>query len=235
MDRCSFVRLAWVAAACSALAFVGCDGSGSKPVSVEEVLAEDKPAPAYDATDGTAQIARRDEQVSLVGKRLTVGDEAPDATLIDRDSRMRTLRSFRGKVLVISTVPSVDTRVCTGQTTTVDHLARLMGDGVQFVTVSTDTPATYDRWAREHHVDHHLLLSDHRDSSFSLGYGLLLQGLRMTARSVLVVDAEGIIRHIQVLENLSDMPHFRPVVEEVRRLQGAGEPVDGNAVGGQGR
>ncbi len=48
----------------------------------------------------------------LVGNELKVGDAVPDCEVVGKDLVPVKLSSFRGKVCIISSLPSLDTSVC---------------------------------------------------------------------------------------------------------------------------
>lgn len=54
--------------------------------------------------------------LTLVGPEVTIGQQAPDFTLLSNDLQPKTLADFAGKIKVISVVPSLDTGVCDAQT-----------------------------------------------------------------------------------------------------------------------
>lgn len=134
--------------------------------------------------------------VTLVGAEPKVGDRAPDALLVGQDTRDVRLSSLFGKVLVISSVPSLDTPVCDIETRRFNVEAGKLGDEVRIVTVSMDLSFAQKRWCGAAGVDKVLVVSDHREASFGLAFGVLIKEARLLARSVFVVDAGGIIRYI---------------------------------------
>ncbi len=54
--------------------------------------------------------------VTLVGDEVVVGDEARDFEVLDNDLTPVKFSSFRGKICVVLSVPSLDTPVCDIQT-----------------------------------------------------------------------------------------------------------------------
>ena len=55
------------------------------------------------------------DPITLQGTLIRVGQKAPDFSVVTPDMKTLSLKDFQGKVLVISTVPSVDTIVCSLQ------------------------------------------------------------------------------------------------------------------------
>jgi len=107
------------------LVFAGCSRSAS----------ETTPAPRPERTD---VIRRGDAPLTLVGPTLDVGDPMPDAVLADDKLAPIQLGSLKGSVIVLSVVPSIDTRVCEAQTHKVSDAIAQMPPGVEVYTVSRD-------------------------------------------------------------------------------------------------
>ena len=93
-----------------------------------------------------------------------------------------------------------------------------LGDDVVILTVSMDLPFAQKRWCGAAGVDRVITLSDHRDASFGEAYGMLIKELRLLARAVYIIDREGIIRYIQVVNELSEEPDYAEVIEEIKKL-----------------
>ena len=54
--------------------------------------------------------------LTLVGKELKTGNAAPDFRVVDNGLAPVTLAGFKGKIKIVSAVPSLDTRVCDTET-----------------------------------------------------------------------------------------------------------------------
>ncbi|MBN2464477.1 thiol peroxidase [candidate division WOR-3 bacterium] len=156
---------------------------------------------------------------TLLGKELKVGDAAPDFTAVGNDLKPVKLSDFRGKVVVISAVPSLDTPVCDMETRRFNTEAAKLGPDVVILTVSMDLPFAQKRWCGAAGVDRVITLSDHREASFGTSYGVLLKDVRLLARCVFVVDRQGVIRYIQLVKDVGTEPDYAPVLEAVKGLQ----------------
>ena len=66
-------------------------------------------------TDGRT-VTMKGNPLNLVGKGVAVGDTAPDFTALDNGLSPVKLYDKKGKIVVISAVPSLDTPVCDLQT-----------------------------------------------------------------------------------------------------------------------
>jgi thiol peroxidase len=163
-------------------------------------------------------ITMKGNPLTLVGKELKVGDLAPDFEVLDNDLAPVQFSSFRGKICVISSVPSLDTPVCDMETRRFNEEAGKLGADTQILTLSMDLPFAQKRWCGAAGVDKVITLSDHRDASFGTAYGALIKELRLLARIVFVVDGEGVIRYIQVVKEQTEEPDYDAVLEAVNAL-----------------
>jgi thiol peroxidase len=156
--------------------------------------------------------------LTLTGTELKVGDQAPDFVALDNDLNPVSLDSFRGRVCVISSVPSLDTPVCDMETRRFNDEAGRLGDNVVVLTVSMDLPFAQKRWCGAAGVDRVQTLSDHREGSFGQAYGVLIKELRLLARAVFVVDPQGTIRYLELVKEIVDEPDYDSVLGAVKDL-----------------
>ena len=163
-------------------------------------------------------ITMKGNPLTLVGKDLQVGDPAPDFEVLDNDLSPVRLSSYRGKVCVISSVPSLDTPVCDMETRRFNEEADKLSADVQILTISMDLPFAQKRWCGAAGVDKVVTLSDHRNASFGTAYGVLIKELRLLARAVFILDREGIVRYIQIVKEVTDEPDYDAVLEAMNRL-----------------
>jgi len=156
--------------------------------------------------------------LTLVGLSLKVGDKAPDFTVLDNNLNPVNLSSYKGKVCIQSSVPSLDTPVCDLETRRFNQEAATLGSDVAVLTLSMDLPFAQKRWCGAAGVDKVTTLSDHRDASFGTAYGTLIKELRLLARCVFVVDQGGVIRYLQLVKEIAQEPDYAAVLEAVKKL-----------------
>jgi len=166
----------------------------------------------------TGIVTRKGKPVTLVGSEVRVGQKAPDFEVVANDLSAVRFSSFRGKVCVIASVPSLDTSVCDLETRRFNQEAERLGPDVAVLTISMDLPYAQRRWCGAAGVTRVQTLSDHRDASFGTAYGVLIKELRLLARAVFVVDREGAIRHIQLVEETASEPDYDAVLSAVKQL-----------------
>ena len=154
--------------------------------------------------------------LTLLGKELKVGDTAPDATVLANDLSEVKLSGFRGKVCVICTVPSLDTPVCDTQTRKFNEKVGSLGEDIVVLTISMDLPFAQKRWCGAANVENVQTLSDHAKAEFGTAFGVLIKELRLLARTVFVVDKEGIIRYIEIVDEVTNEPDYEAALTAVK-------------------
>jgi thiol peroxidase len=157
--------------------------------------------------------------MTLQGNEIKVGDKAPDFEVINTDSKAVHLSAFKGKIVVIASVPSLDTAVCDAETRRFNLEAEKLSDDVQILTISMDLPAAQKRWCGAAGVKRVQTLSDHRTASFGTSYGVLIKELRLLARVVFVIDRDGTVRYIQVVNEVSKEPVYDEIIEAINKLK----------------
>jgi thiol peroxidase len=156
--------------------------------------------------------------LTLVGNPVEEGDKAPDFTVLDTDVKPVNLSAYKGKVCVISSVPSLDTPVCDMETRRFNTEAGKLSDDVVILTVSMDLPFAQKRWCGATGVTKVKTLSDHRDASFGNAYGVLLKELRLLARAVFVVDRQGTVRYVELVKEVATEPNYDAALQAVKKL-----------------
>jgi thiol peroxidase len=171
-----------------------------------------------DMKERSAAVTLHGNPLTLLGNELKVGDPVPDVAVLDNDLNPVKLSSFKGKICIISAVPSLDTPTCDMETRRFNETAGQLGDDVVILTVSTDLPFAQKRWCGAAGVDKVATLSDHREAAFGSAFGVLIKELRLLSRSIFVVDRNGVIQYIQHVKELSEEPDYDAVIEAVKKL-----------------
>ncbi len=166
----------------------------------------------------TGIVTMKGNPVTLVGNEIAAGDTAPDVELTATNLSPVRISAYRGKVCVISSVPSLDTPVCDMETRRFNKEAAALGEDVAILTVSMDLPFAQSRWCGAAGVDRVVTLSDHRTAAFGEAYGVLIKGIRLLARAVFVVDREGVVRYVQTVGEIASEPDYDAVIAAVKKL-----------------
>jgi thiol peroxidase len=164
-------------------------------------------------------VTMRGAPLPLAGAEPKAGDAAPDFKLHQRSPdglKDVTLKDYEGKTLILSVVPSLDTPVCEQQTMKFNEEILSLPAGVEVLTVSMDLPFAQARFCSEKSAHHVSTASDHRDASFGRAYGVLIEPLRLLARSVFVVDGEGTLKYAQIVPEVTEHPDYPAAIAAAR-------------------
>ncbi|MBF0480802.1 MAG: thiol peroxidase [Desulfovibrionaceae bacterium] len=156
--------------------------------------------------------------LTLLGPELKPGDKAPDFTLADNDLKPKTLADFAGKVLIISSVPSLDTPTCDLETRRFNKEAAGLGPDIKILTVSMDLPFAQKRWCGAAGVEAVATLSDYVSAGFGQAYGVLIKELHLLARAVFVVDRTGAIKYVEIVKEVATEPDYDAALKAARAL-----------------
>jgi thioredoxin-dependent peroxiredoxin len=162
----------------------------------------------------TGVTTMKGNPLTLVGNEIKVGDQAPDVTLVANDLSEVKLSSFKGKKVIISVVPSLDTPICDLQTKRFNLEASNLGD-VVILTVSKDLPFAQKRWCGAIGATAVKTLSDYR-GNFGETYGVLIKGLNLLARAIFVIDENGKVTYTQLVKEVATEPNYEEVLKAVK-------------------
>jgi thioredoxin-dependent peroxiredoxin len=178
------------------------------------------PEPQEDTnmTERTGIITIHGNPLTLVGEEIKAGMPAPDTELVDNDLNPVKLSSFRGKVVILTSVPSLDTPVCDIETRRFNDEAAMLGPEVTIVTISMDLPFAQKRWCGAAGVEKVKTLSDHWQAAFGQAYGVLIKELRLLARAVFIVDGAGTVQYVQLVKEVASEPDYEQVMQALQKV-----------------
>ena len=147
---------------------------------------------------------------------LRVGDQFPKFAMVGGDMKEADPVTL-GTVTIVSTLPSLDTPVCDAQTHALGE-SRTLNAGVKIITVSMDLPYAQSRFAEEARLTNIAYFSDYRTHQFGERTGLQVKRNLLLARALIVVDRTGIIRHLQVVPEITKMPDIEKAIAVANQL-----------------
>ncbi len=162
----------------------------------------------------TGEAFELGEQLTVVGRKLSVGDLAPAFALDSFDGENMltiSLSDSDGRVRLLNTVNSLDTPVCDVETRRWEQASKELPAEVAVFTISMDLPFAQARWRMATGTEHRLL-TGHRDEAFGRDYGVLLKEWRLLQRAVFVVDPEGRITHAEYVADQMAEPDYDAVL-----------------------
>ena len=194
------------AALCMTLGVTGCGTTGGNSFLYKNYTVADGSAVAGEGRS----VLFKGNPLALSGTGVKVGDRLRDVNLTQTDLSLISINETKGKgkVRIISVVPSLDTPVCEQQTHYLSEKNKGLDKMVELVTVSLDTPFAQKRIAGEAHITNVTFLSDHRGAEFGTANGLFLKGPHILARTVMVVDPNNTVRYLQITPELTQLPNM---------------------------
>lgn len=165
------------------------------------------------------EITKKGTHLKLTGTPLKVGSMLPLLKLTDASSGKVVLTSsLKGKVLLISVVPAVATPVCTMQSKYLESGWDGQDTNIALLTVSRDSKEALEAFAQTTGARHAMYLSDRDFGTFGAATGLGVEGADILARSVIVVDETGVVRYVQVVPELTELPDMDKAFATAREL-----------------
>ncbi len=168
----------------------------------------------------SASVTMRGEPVTLGGKPPAVGEKAPDFTAVSQDMSPKRLSDYKGKTVVLTAVPSLDTAVCDVETKKFNERAGEFNGSVEFVTVSMDLPFAQKRWCGANGVKNVTTLSDFKQHDFARKYGLRMEENGLLARTVYVIGPDGTITYREIVPEVTKEPNYEAAIEAARDANG---------------
>jgi thioredoxin-dependent peroxiredoxin len=158
-----------------------------------------------------------DKYATLLGDEVKVGQSAPEfSSVVPGWASVNPIQESKGKVIIISAVPSLDTEVCDRETRRFNEEAAKLGDDIVIYTISTDFPMAQKRWCGAAGVDKVKVVSDVLETEFGLKYGLVIKERRYLRRSVFIVGRDGKLKYVNYLPTQGQEPDYDEVMEAAR-------------------
>ena len=161
--------------------------------------------------------------LALSGPSLKIGDTAPDFEATNSDLEPVHLSSLRvpsaslPPVFILSSVPSLDTGVCSAQTHRFEEEVGKLDGQAKLITISMDLPFAQGRFCGGQPKANTFFLSDHRLADFGLNYCTLIPDVRLLCRAVFVVGRNGRLVHVQYVRDTGTHPDYDAVLAAVRK------------------
>jgi thioredoxin-dependent peroxiredoxin len=157
--------------------------------------------------------------LTLAGNAVQPGQPAPNFTLHYYQDGLKTitLDDLKGKPSIISVVPSLDTPVCQTQTKRFNQEVAALGDRINAITVSLDLPFAQGRFCGAEGIANMRVGSDYQDRTFGQNWGMLIEEIKLLARGVFVLDADGRVVHAQTVPEVTSEPDYEAALAALKQ------------------
>lgn len=159
-------------------------------------------------------ITFKGNPITLRGKQVKVGDNAPDFNLIGLDLSETTLKDTSGKRIFV-VVPSLDTPVCDTEVKKFNEEASKLSN-VSVYVISADLPFAQARWCGASNVSNVKVLSDYKVRNFGENYGVYIEELGILTRAVFALDENNKVIYSEYCEEVANEPNYEAVLNSVR-------------------
>ena len=158
-----------------------------------------------------------DKFATVIGDDVTVGQAAPEfISVLPGWAPVNPLQESKGKAIILSAVPSLDTEVCDRETRRFNEEAAKLGDDIVIYTISTDFPMAQKRWCGVAGVDKVKVVSDVLEADFGIKYGLLIKERRYLRRAVFIVGRDGKLTYVKYMPVLGQEPDYDEVINQAK-------------------
>nr|WP_227006752.1 thiol peroxidase [Shewanella donghaensis] len=169
-------------------------------------------------SDEAIQITMGGKPMFLEGQQVRVHSAAPSFTVVDEIFEPINLDDFKGKTVLISAVPSLDTGVCALQTKRFNKSVGQYDDNVVMLTISTDLPFAQKRFCQAEQVDKMVVLSDSVWRDFGQKYGLLIKDRGLLARAIFIINAQGILKYKELVSEVAHHPDYDAALSALNKI-----------------
>lgn len=154
--------------------------------------------------------------LTISGSEVKVGQALPEFKVTGVDMADVTSAEFTGKRVVILSVPSIDTPVCSVEAKRFNEEAAKLGADVKILTVSRDLPFAQKRWCGAEGVENIVMGSDYKYRSFGDNFGVLIDDWQLLSRAVIVANEKGIVTYVEYVPEISQEPNYSAALESLQ-------------------
>jgi glutaredoxin-dependent peroxiredoxin len=154
--------------------------------------------------------------------KIEIGQTAPDFTLYDSAKNKVTLSDLRGQNVLLLFFPLAFTSTCTAELCSVrDNISFYNNVNAKVFGISVDSLHTLAKYKADQNLNFTLLSDFNKDVSSLYGslyemFGYNMKGV--SKRSAFVIDKEGTVRYVEILENASAQPNFKNITLTLESL-----------------
>lgn len=162
-------------------------------------------------------VTLKGNPVTLLGEEAKVGEKAKDFTVINPNLEPVTLSDFKNKIKLIAAVPSLDTPVCDLEINKFNNEAANISKDIVIIFISMDLPFAQKRFCGTNNIKKVKTLSDHRDGSFGINYGVMIKDLRLLARAIFILDRYNTVKYAEYVSEIGNPPNYKAALAALKK------------------
>ncbi len=175
----------------------------------------------HSMTTNKVSVTMRGKPVVLLGTTIDAGAPAPDFHVVDNGFHPVKLSDFKGSIVLISAVPSLDTPLCSLQTKRFNEEAAQLPSNVIVLAISEDLPFAQKRFCESEKIGRIKTLSDSVWRDFGIKYGIVIENMGLLARSIWIVDADGLLTYREIVPEITTHPNYDAALQAARNAASA--------------
>lgn len=153
---------------------------------------------------------------TVQGSSVEEGQKAPDFKLTANDMSDVSLSDFSSNVLVLLSVPSVETPVCQIEVKEFNKQASELSGDIKVLAASVDLPFAQKRWCGQEGIEAVSTASDYKHRNFQKDYGLYVEEIGLLARAVFVIGKDGVVKHVEYVDEIAEEPNYEAALEAAK-------------------
>ncbi len=153
--------------------------------------------------------------------RVTLGQVVPQIDLVGPALQAVDVGGKSGRVQVIASILSLNTKVCSAETKRLEDMAR-DNPNVDFIVVTKDLPFALQHFSKENKIKNLTLASDFRGDAFGDIYGTRITDSKLKGlnnRAVFVIDANGKLIYKQIVKEINTPPNYRKLAKAIHKAE----------------
>lgn len=160
-------------------------------------------------------ITRKGVPTEIAGTQPTVGEPIPAFSLPSNTGEIVSNETLSNTTTILSVYPDINTRVCDLQVRAFFEIAQDLPN-VKIVNVSNNTLEDIQGWCATKGINA-LMLSD-TDMEFGKAFGLVMPEFNVLARSIFVLDGNGILQYMEIVPDMAQEPNYKEAIQAATRL-----------------
>jgi thiol peroxidase len=157
-----------------------------------------------------AKITLKGNPVNTAGNLPSTGSKAPEFTLVKSDLSNLSLSELKGKKVILSISPSLDTSVCATSARKFNQMVATMNNTV-VLAITKDLPFASTRFCTTEGITNVMNISGFRDNDFGRAYGVqILDGPfeGLYARALVVLNEAGSVLYTELVPEIAQEPDY---------------------------
>jgi peroxiredoxin (alkyl hydroperoxide reductase subunit C) len=144
------------------------------------------------------------------------GRKAPDFTLPDHSGREVSLSDYQGRRLLLVFYPLDFSPICTDQLASYEKIAQQLEEaGVEMVGISVDSAFAHAAFRDKLGVETTLLADFEPKGKVASDYGAYLDQAGHSNRSLVLIDADGVVEWVHEADTPLDIPSPDLILEAI--------------------